>query len=304
MHARARSSATLVAHAAERAGRPRPRREWQTATGALAGLLGLSACAGGTTSPGAEPVAATEEPARPDLALVDVAFDFDEGGVVDDVVPTATNRGVASIEVEVTTAGGGLLLWTRGAGGPADHAVRTPAYAATGDVPAAAIVVRPLPGAESDLDPGTADVVLGADFQVDERRTEREEDDGDNLVQRGRDGDPAQLKIQVDHGVPSCRVVGRDADVVVAAEDEVLPDHWYRVTCTRSVDGVTLVVLDLEREDAEPAEWNSRTDPGALWFGAAPLSVGAKVTEDGLIDPSSVDQFNGVIDRVVFDVAR
>jgi hypothetical protein len=209
------------------------------------------------------------------------------------------NDGTARVDISVVTAGGGRLTWTPGRGGGA--AVRTPAYAAEGAVPAAAILVRTDPAAPDPLDPGSNDLVVSVDFRADPATAGRAGDDGDNLVQRGRFGEPAQLKIQLDHGVPSCRLAGTAGEVLVAGDGPVTPERWYRLTCTRAGAAVRLRLVDLEGS-AAPREWTATGDPGVISFGHVPLSIGAKVAERGRIAGDSADQFHGTIDRVVVDV--
>ncbi|MDQ6527192.1 hypothetical protein RB608_26495 [Nocardioides sp. LHD-245] len=260
-------------------------------------LLALGVAGGCGVSDGAVP-ARPHDPAR-GLRGVDLGLGFDQVVVPGDLVPGAVNDGTAPVDITVVTQGGGRLTWTPGRGGGA--AVRTPAYAAEGPVPAAAIVVRTDPTVPDPLDPGTRDLVVGVDFRADPATAGRPGDDGDNLVQRGRFGDATQLKIQLDHGVPSCRLAGTLGEIVVAGDQPVTPDRWYRLTCTRSAGAVHLRLLDLE-DPAAPQEWTAAGDPGEIAFAHVPLSIGAKVTARGGIAGDSADQFHGTIDRVVVDV--
>jgi hypothetical protein len=54
------------------------------------------------------------------------------------------------------------------------------------------------------LDPGDRDFEFGASFRLDEESSGSEADGGDNLLQRGTFASPGQLKLQLDHRVPSC----------------------------------------------------------------------------------------------------
>jgi hypothetical protein len=266
----------------------------------LVGGVVLGASAGCGTDPGViTPANGDGPPTDRDLGAVDIELDFDEVGVPGDVVGDAVNRGTAPVDIKVTTAGGELVRVGGYGGG---RAVRTPPYADSGSVPAAAIVMWPIPGSESLLDPGDRDFVMGIDFRLDQRRSSRSADDGDNLVQRGRYSDAAQIKLQVDHGVPACRVVGSAASVFVEADEEVVPDRWYRLVCTRDGSEVRVKLKDLEAPEDPTRTWATTEDPGEIHFDGAPLSVAAKVNSLGVIDPASPDQFNGTIDRVIFDV--
>jgi hypothetical protein len=238
---------------------------------------------------------------RDDVELrdYDIAFAFDDPVVPGDVVPGAGSVGTLPLRASVVTLGGGELTWTPDL--DEGWAVRTPAARADGAIRAAAIVVWPDAAGHAQLDPGRRTVRLQADLRADAPAPPRPGDDGDNVVQWGRFGDPAQVKLQLDHGTPSCRAVGSDRAVLVAADRKVVPDRWYRLTCSVRTGEVRLQLLDLER-GGEPSEWSQPIGPGAMVFGPVPLSIGAKVGASGQLDRRSVDQFNGVIDRVVVDV--
>lgn len=264
------------------------------------GAAGGCAVSGDAATPTeAPPSGPPSGPSAKGLVKVDLGLGFDQVVVPGDMVPGTVNSGTARVDVTVVTQAGGRLTWTPGRGG--GSAVRTPAYAAEGPVPAAALLVRTDPSAADPLDPGTADLLVAVDFRADPATAGRPEDDGDNLVQRGRFGQAAQLKIQLDHGVPSCRLAGTLGEVFVQAEQPVTPDRWYRLTCTRTGPSVRLRLVDLDGE-TDPQEWTVAGDPGAISFDHAPLSVGAKVADRGRIAQGSSDQFHGTIDRVVLDV--
>ncbi len=235
------------------------------------------------------------------LATYDLALDLDDVAVPGDVVPGARNRGRAEVEVYVVTAGGGSLTWV--AGRDSGRAVRTPRYSPDGEVAAAALVIWPESSEHDPLSPGLHDFTIGADFLMDPSAPGRAEDDGDNLVQRGRYDAGSQIKLQVDDGVPSCRVAGNAGEVVLTAGEAVTAGHWYRLSCGRTQGEIWMALLDLE-ESAPATSTRSTADPGAVRLAGTPLSVGAKVNAEGLIDPESTDQFNGQIDRVYVDVQR
>ncbi|TNM36355.1 hypothetical protein FHP29_19575 [Nocardioides albidus] len=262
-------------------------------------VLLLTIGAAGGCAMGDDTATAAHRARAQDLRGVDLGLGFDHVVVPGDLVPGAANDGTATVDVSVVTAGGGRLTWTPGRTG--GTAVRTPAYAAEGTVPAAALVVRTDPTTPDPFDPGAADLVVGVDFRADAATAGRPADDGDNLVQRGRYGEPAQLKLQLDHGVPSCRLAGTLGEVLVRGDQPVTPDRWYRLTCTRSGPSVRMELEDLEGS-APPQTWLGAGDPGAMVFDHAPLSIGAKVTVRGRLAGGSADQFHGTIDRVVVDV--
>jgi hypothetical protein len=264
-------------------------------------LLAIGAAGGCGVSDDAAPAlsAAPAGAAAKGLAKVDLGIGFDQVVVPGDMVPGTVNNGTARVDITVATQAGGRLTWTPGRAG--GSAVRTPAYTAEGPAPAAALVVRTDPSAADPLDPGTGDFVVAVDFRADAATAGRPEDDGDNLVQRGRYGQPAQLKLQLDHGIPSCRLAGTLGEVLVRDSQPVTPDRWYRLTCTRTGPTVRMRLVDLDGP-ADPREVTVAGDPGAISFDHAPLSIGAKVSDRGRIAQGSSDQFHGTIDRVVVDV--
>jgi len=274
----------------------------RSAAALVCAALVVAGAAGGCA---AQRGAATTVPAGQQgagLEDVDLGLDFDRAVVPGDVVPGAVNAGTAAVTIHVATAGGGRLTWAQGR--TRGMAVRTPSYAPDGAVPAAALVVWPgpgSPGAPDPLDPGADPVEISVDLRADPAAAGRPGDDGDNLVQRGRFGETAQIKIQLDHDVPSCRMAGSLGAVVVTADRPVTPDRWYRLSCLRSGAAVRLRLVDLEG-DAPPQDWVVARDPGTIALAGVPLSIAAKVGESGRIDPDSVDQFHGTIDRVVVDV--
>ncbi|MFD1250020.1 hypothetical protein ACFQ3F_19640 [Nocardioides ginsengisoli] len=230
---------------------------------------------------------------------LDLALDFDQVVVPGDPVPGAENDGKASVRVEVVTAGGGRLIWVEGLGGGA--AVRTPPHSRTGPVRAAVMVVWPDIGQPDLLSPGTHDLDFGLDFRADPPTAGRPGDDGDNLMQRGRFDGSAQYKLQVDHGIPSCRLVGSRGEVLVKATKPVTPDRWYRISCVRRAGEVRLRLDDLQGGEP-PQSWVVARDPGNVAFHREPVSIGAKVGVSGRIDARSADQFSGEFDRVHVDV--
>ena len=272
-----------------------------SAVSLLVVLLAIGA-AGGCAASGDAVTPTAAPPSRPPakgLATMDLGLGFDQVVVPGDMVPGTTNEGTAAVDVTVVTQAGGRLTWTPGRTG--GSAIRTPAYAAEGPVPAAALVVRTDASAPDPLDPGTGDFLVAVDFRADAATAGRPEDDGDNLVQRGRYGQPAQLKLQLDHGIPSCRLAGSLGEVLVRDSRPVTPDRLYRLTCTRTGPTVRMRLVDLDGA-VDPRELTVAGDPGAINFDHAPLSIGAKVSDRGRIALGSSDQFHGTIDRVVVDV--
>ena len=237
------------------------------------------------------------EPPRESSAVL--LFDFDIGAAAPGhVLSSADNSGTERVEVAVATAAGGRVRRDRARTG---FAIRRPAITVESRSPAAALVVWPARG-DSELTPGPNGFRFGADFRLD-AVSEDSSDNGDNLVQRGLFGS-AQYKLQLDHGIVSCRVAGAEGAVVVKTDPPVERNLWYRVSCERSADRV-IVTLAVARDKAGWA-------PARMWMGGGaigdldiedevPLSIGAKVSDEGQIVTSAPDQFNGLVDRVFFE---
>lgn len=78
----------------------------------------------------------------------------------------------------------------------------------------------------------------------------------------------------------------------------------YDAACERTRDGGT---IRLGRSDGtgEQEEATAKGRTGRITFDrSVPLSVGGKVSDDGEIATSSVDQFNGVVDVVFVEYER
>jgi hypothetical protein len=129
-------------------------------------------------------------------------------------------------------------------------------------------------------------------------------DPGANVVQRGLFSDSGQYKLQVDGGVPSCRVAGTEGEVLVKGGSALSPGSWHRVRCTRTGDTVTLTVQPWEVDEWGDAETFSDSGPlGAVELSSTtPLAVGAKLSADGSLVPARPDQYRGLIDSVVVEV--
>lgn len=264
-------------------------------------LLAGGSCA--TTVPTRLEASATVGDARPapDQALVWLDFD-DPQGPDGDVLTGLSSTGTESVGVSVVTLRGGLLRRTEGPGSAA--ALMPPwrrhhAHAAAVEVTAAAT-------ATSDpLELGDGDFEVGADFRLDTRSEGGRHDDGDNLVQRGLYVDGSQVKLQVDHGVPSCRVAGDAGALVAAMPVPVRRGRWYRVRCARVGDSITLRLSVLGGATSRSPAGRARAPVTVLgplgrlsWPAGTPLAVGAKASADGTLVRSETDQFNGAVDDV------
>lgn len=263
-------------------------------------LVALPACS--AQEPQARGDTGLDDATAESLAGAELVLLFDGVAVPGDTVPAVRNDGDARVRLEVVTANGGNLTWAEGRG--AGMALRTPPFAPDGLVPAAAVLATPAGGGDDVLSPGRRTFRLEVDLEADPPEAGRDGDDGDNLVQRGRYGEGvAQYKLQLDHGIPACRVAGTEGQAELAADDPLRPGRWYRLTCTRTADEVRLVVLDLEAGSLKVVDESVAVDVGDVALEGVPLSVAAKVGDDGRLDPAGLDQFHGVIDRVVVDVS-
>lgn len=247
----------------------------------------------------APPAASTEQPVPLEVEGPERAVLLTFAGIGwGDTVSSVDNTGELSVRIDVASHGDGVL---RGARGPNGGAVRMPRWSA--GAPGFAIARVRSVASEDVLSPGERAFGFGADFSLDETSTGSDADDGDNLLQRGLFEGTTQYKVQVDAGRLSCRVAGLAGDVIVKAERRVQPGQWYRVRCFRYGDTVTLAVARLER-DGVHGEWSTKDGSGPI--GAVvmpketPLSVGGKLATDGSLFPASTDQFNGLVDRVMY----
>ncbi len=206
------------------------------------------------------------------------------------------DTGLLGGEAVVRTVHGGRVRVQAGQHG--GHAVRFPAYDASRRPRRAVLVLWPRSG-DSRLDPGGKDFEFGADFSLD-RVSEGDSDDddnGNNLVQRGLAADPTQFKLQVEHGRASCRIAGSRGTVVVSSTSAVAPDAWYTVTCARKGDEVTLTLRRGLEGTTERVSVQETT--GSLTYPErTPLVVGGKVSPSGVIVARNSDQFNGAVDNV------
>ena len=116
-------------------------------------------------------------------------------------------------------------------------------------------------------------------------------------MQRGNFSDPGQFKIQLDHGVPSCRIVGDAGEVFVEAQEAVEPEAWYAVSCEREGSEVSLTVTPYDdQEDRSPGAPPVRPAPSRC--GAQPLVRGRQGRVREGVPVASADQFNGAVDDV------
>ena len=233
----------------------------------------------------------------------DLHLTFDEvAGADGTAVWQIEDQGTGAFDIDVATDDGGRVRAAPGSGGrAADRALRFPWFDPTD--PAAEAVVRVVPtGTVDALDPGTGPVAFGADFAIDAASDDQSPgsiDDGDNIVQRGRWGDPGQYKLEVNGTRPVCRFAGRSGAVEIYGSP-IEPERWYRARCERAEGTATLAVTSWDADGAAATRtWNKPDPSGDLSpaSAATPLSIGGKLGWGGGVatDP---DQFNGRIDEV------
>lgn len=232
----------------------------------------------------------------------ELVLDLDSSVAGGDGTPVAT-AGSTPTSAAVRTHGDGRVEVAARPG--AGQALRLPAFApdaTAGTVPMALVVVT---ATGDGLDPGGADFALKASVRLDDTTTGSAVDNGDNLVQRGTFGSPAQMKLQVDGRRPSCRVKGAAGTVVVTGRVRLPSATWFDLTCRRTATGVTLAQRRvLDDGSVSRRSWTTTGPTGSLsaLADSVPLTVGGKTDARGVPLSSSSDQLNGVVDQVVLDV--
>lgn len=267
----------------------------------LPGIVLLLLVTGCGDDDGREARTGVHPSARPAPAGSVLDLDFEQSYVAPGaVVASAENRMPVPVRTAIATSAGGRII--RAEGADSSSALRFPRYAA--GTTSAAVLLLWVQGDGDLLSPGDRAFSFGADFRLDAVSSGSPADNGDNLVQRGLSTDATQYKIQIDHGVPSCRIAGTAGEAVLTAEVAVLRDTWYRVTCRRHGSALALV---LEQLAGSGPSARSRvtatlpTGPVSMAVGV-PLAVGGKVAADGTVTESATDQFNGVVDNVRFSL--
>lgn len=223
---------------------------------------------------------------------------FNEG-TDGNVVSSYVNAGGAALRISTVTNNGGRARWDAS---PNGLGVRLPAFASVNE-PHAVIQVTDPSGADG-LSPGSRGFGVGADFRLNSISAKAGSgDDGNNLVQRGLHYQSAQYKLQVDNHTPSCTVKGSGGSTTVAGP-RVSAEKWYRLRCVRSGSQLTLSVAALASNGSPgtPSQTGRASAAGTVTFSrSVPLSVGGKLAAvNQLIHTESIDQFNGVVDNIVF----
>ena len=211
--------------------------------------------------------------------------------------PDLANRGSRRVQVSVVTESEGRLV---GVPGPSATAgLRFPRYSES-DPELAVVAVVPI---GRWMNPLRRDFRLGVDVRLDRESSGTKRDNGDNVLQRGLFTDPAQFKVQVDSHRPSCVVRGSAGRVIARSRQLLRPSIWYRITCERAGDTVTMRVRRLTGGPAGAATLSRESGPiGVLAFAhSTPLTIGAKIAPDGA-PAAATDQFNGSLASVVLDI--
>jgi hypothetical protein len=214
-----------------------------------------------------------------------------------------TNTGSAALTAVVVRRGEGEAV--RVPGRYDGWAAQLPAYEDSSAPPRAAIRVTNTGSKGDALSPGRHSFRFGAEFRLDDASEGSQVDNGDNLVQRGLYQSRRQYKLQVDHRVVLCRVKGAQG-TLVARSSTIAPQTWYRVLCRRNEGKVVLKVWQLAADGpALLSKTSTQGATGSLTMARrTPLSVGGKLSQKGKIPAGGSDQFNGVVDRVVYAVAK
>ena len=200
--------------------------------------------------------------------------------------------GSTTVNISVAKLSGGNLKVVSGPDGSRPRAVQFPSYVGSGTYPRAVLRLNPVAG--DALAPGSSDFEYGAVFRLNAKSSGRSIDNGNNLLQRGLYSGPAQFKLQVDGGYPSCSVRGSAGRAYVKSGVKVAADRWYRAACSRSGSRVTVSVTPYG--GATTVSRSVTHSSGTLSFKSSlPTSIGGKLTSTGAVVSSSTDQFNGAV---------
>ncbi len=262
-------------------------------------LVATGACSAGPTTPPPPRGSSLERSPAPG-GTTSLVFDFEQLTGSDEIVTSVRSTLGDASAVAVTLGGGAVRTVADRAGGTAV------AFPTSTEVQTGARAVLRVSGPRA--------VVSGANFQygVDVMYPQGSAgdsagDDGDNLLQRGLFDGRGQLKLQVDHGRPGCRIAGPGGETLVAATQTLVAEQWYRLVCQRAAGAVTLFVAPLSKEQDAQAptdltwwSWSLPDRTGKLGSSTlnAPVSIGGKLNKSGSIVTSAPDQFTGVLDNV------
>jgi len=204
--------------------------------------------------------------------------------------------GKADVSIGTATLDRGTITLTAGWDG--EPAIDLPDFTKAANYPRAALVVTNAGDGPDQMNPGEKDFSWGADFWLDADSLGSAVDNGDNLIQRGIWTYPNYFKAEVDEGHPACAVHGDDDYVFVRGYEELKPETWYRLTCTRREDEVTIVFSEISPNGGgRPILHSAAGHTGSVTFAdrSTPLLIGGKVGADGQLLAGATDQFNGVV---------
>jgi hypothetical protein len=260
------------------------------AVAAIAGAL-LSGGVACSSDPGDGAADATEDV---ESLLVSVADDVAESSPLTAEQVEITGSGQP--EVTLVRAHGGELTMEPGEDGT--PSLRFPVHEDSEDAPVAIVSVTSRD--PNWLQPRGRGLVFGADVSLDAVTDGTDQDNGDNVIQRGLFGAAAQLKLQVDHRRPSCLVRG-DAGTVLAKSSVTLEaGTWYRVTCRRTADEVAVTVSRLV--DGKGVDTSVDRVEGAIgdvrFSSETAVSIGGKLGPNGGPVKDATDQYDGLLSRV------
>lgn len=209
-----------------------------------------------------------------------------------------TQLGTAEVEVEVSSLAGGDVQVVPGR--VEGQAFAFPKFTSESRYPRAVVTATGTDG-DDEMSPGLRDFIFGADFMVDKVSQGRDEDNGNNLIQRGLSSDSVMFKLDLDANMrPGCTVKGRVGSLTVYARQSVKPGQWYRARCERDGERILVYVSEyLPSGSPTTAGRDAAGKLGAVTFPdeRMPLAIGGKVARDGTVIRSETDQFNGRVEN-------
>lgn len=236
--------------------------------------------------------------------VVSISFSAGTSGAP---ITSVANDGSGATKQTVLTANGGSLV-ARWSGINSGLAADFPAYDGASTGARAVVAVANATGTDS-LTPGAHAFRFGADARLDSSNAGTSYDNGNNLVQRGLFGAPAQFKVQADGRYYSCRVKGDKGSIELTSSLQITYGGWYRISCARQVTATgDRLVLKVAPVNADGTSGTVTKDVsavsaiGTLSFPlSTPLSIGGKLANATTIAAES-DQYNGIVDSVFLEI--
>jgi hypothetical protein len=207
-------------------------------------------------------------------------------------------RGAGTVIVRPTSLFDGVATVTNGPDDDLPRAVDFPRYARSGTYPVSVIKVAPT--SSQALAPSGYDFRFGAVFRINTMSKGRAIDDGDNIFQRGLNSTESMYKLDIANNRAVCVVRGEAGEVMVRSETPIDSETWYRATCTRTANQVSITVA-LHGGAPGPTRAVTEGATGTLNFPLhLPASIGGKLYESGVIVGVESDQFNGAVALVKY----